>query len=159
MKSKIIFLIIFYLGVSPLFAQDADQVLSDYFEKTGGLLAWKQLHSMKIKADFEQAGMTFKAVILRKQPDLSRTEIEVQGDTIVQAFDGETGWMINPMTGTSDPQKMPMEMMAAMKEQKFESDLIDYKEKGNTIEMVGTEMVNGKETFKIRLITIFLGMS
>ena len=151
MKSKVLFFIIIYFVVSPLFGQDADQILSDYFDKTGGLQAWKELHSMKIKADFEQAGMTFKAVILRKQPDLSRTEIEVQGDTIVQAFDGETGWMINPMTGTSEPQKMPAEMIAAMKEQKFESDLIDYKDKGNSIELVGTEMVNDTETFKIRL--------
>ncbi len=151
MKSKYLLCILIFLGVSPLYAQDADQILSEYFNATGGLHTWKELRSMKIKANFEQDGMSFNALIFRKQPNLNRTEVEVQGDTIVQAYDGETGWMINPMMGTSEPQKMPAEMMEAMKEERFESDLIDYREKGNTVELVGTEMVNGEETFKIRL--------
>lgn len=140
-----------FLAISPVTAQNADQILSKYFEKTGGLAAWRNLYSMSIKAIFEQDGMSFNAVIFRKQPDLSRTEIEVQGNKIIQAYDGKTGWIINPMTGTSLPQKMPAEMMEVMKEEKFESDLIDYLDKGNTVDLEGKEMVNGKETFKIRL--------
>jgi len=140
-----------FLANSIVLAQDADQILSRYFENTGGLAAWKDLHSMSIKASFNQGGMTFEAIIYRKRPDLSRTEIEVQGNKIIQAYDGETGWIINPMTGTSVPQKMPPEMMEAMKEEKFESDLIDYGEKDNKVDLEGTEMVNGKETYKIRL--------
>jgi outer membrane lipoprotein-sorting protein len=151
MKSKLLFFILINLGISQLHAQDADQILSEYLDKTGGLNAWKELHSMTIKASFEQNGMAFNTVIYRKQPNLSRTEIEVQGNQVIQAYDGETGWMINPMTGTSEPQKMPEEMTEVMKEEKFESDLIDYKKKGNTVELIGTEAVNGVETFKIRL--------
>lgn len=135
-------------------AQDVDQILSNYYQKTGGIQSWKALKTMKIKANFEQGGMTFNALIFRKQPNLSRSEIEVQGSTIIQAYDGESGWMINPLMGTEEPQKMPAEMMEAMKDEKFESDLIDYKAKGNSIELVGTEMVNEMETYKIRLIKV-----
>jgi outer membrane lipoprotein-sorting protein len=151
MKLKVLFFIILSFYGHGSEAQDADQILSNYFKKTGGLQAWKELRTMKIRANFDQGGMTFNALIFRKQPNLSRTEVEVQGNTIVQAYDGETGWIINPMMGTAEPQKMPVEMMEAMKEEKFESDLIDYKDKGNTVELVGTEMVDTVETYKIRL--------
>jgi len=151
MKFRYFLFITTFLTISSVFAQDGDQILSRYFEETGGLATWKNLHSMSIKASFEQGGMTFNAIIYRKQPDLSRTEIEVQGNNIIQAYDGETGWIINPMAGTSAPQKMPAEMMEAMKEEKFESDLIDYAEKGNKVDLEGTEMIDGIETYKIRL--------
>jgi len=151
MKTKILLTLLLVLSFLVTEAQDADEIISNYFENTGGLDAWKELKSMKIKATFDQGGMQLNAVIYRKQPDLSRTEIVVQGKTIVQAYDGETGWMINPMMGSEDPQKMPAEMEEAMKDEKFESELIDYQEKGNTVELEGTEEVEGTETYKVKL--------
>ena len=151
MRTKII-LTFFTLIVSiVVYSQDADEILTNYFENTGGLNTWKNLKTMKIKATLDQGEMQLSAVIFRKEPDLSRTEIDVQGKTIVQAYDGVTGWMINPMMGSEEPQKMPEEMVEAMKEEKFESELIDYKEKGNTVDLEGTEVVEGTETYKIKL--------
>jgi outer membrane lipoprotein-sorting protein len=113
--------------------------------------AWKDLKSMKMTATFEQENMSLDAVIYREQPDKNRTEIIFEGSTIVQAYDGETGWMINPLAGTSEPQKMPDQMTEVMKEQKFESELVDYKEKGHKVELEGTEEVMGRQAYKIRL--------
>ncbi len=151
MRTRLLLTLLSVMVSMTVFSQDADEILTNYFENTGGLDTWKNLKTMKIKATFDQGGMQLTAVIFRKEPDLSRTEIDVQGKTIVQAYDGETGWMINPMTGSEDPQKMPEEMVEAMKEEKFESELIDYQEKGNTVDLEGTEMVEGTETYKIKL--------
>jgi outer membrane lipoprotein-sorting protein len=151
MKKKILIVFLLIFPAMSNMAQDADEIISNYLENTGGLDAWKELKTMKIKASFDQGGMQLNAVIYRKEPDKSRTEIIVQGKTIVQAYDGQTGWLINPMTGSEDPQKMPAEMEEAMKDEKFESELIDYKEKGNTVELEGTEEVEGTETYKIKL--------
>jgi outer membrane lipoprotein-sorting protein len=151
MKKKILLAIVLLFAGLVIQAQDADEIISNYFENTGGLEAWKELQTMKIKATFDQGGMQLNAVIYRKEPDMSRTEIVVQGKTIVQAYDGETGWLINPMMGSEDPQKMPPEMEEAMKDEKFESELIDYNEKGNTVELEGTEEVEGTATYKVKL--------
>jgi outer membrane lipoprotein-sorting protein len=151
MKIKFLLFAVFCLGSLVAEAQDADEIISRYFIKAGGLEAWKDLKSMKMEAIFEQENMSLQAVIYREQPDKNRSEIIFQGDTIVQAFDGETGWMINPMMGTSAPQKMPEEMAEMMKEQKFESELVDYREKGHMVELEGTESVAGSEAYKIKL--------
>ena len=151
MRTKIILTFFTMIVSIVVYSQDADEILTNYFENTGGLNTWKNLKTMKIKATLDQGEMQLSAVIFRKEPDLSRTEIDVQGKTIVQAYDGVTGWMINPMMGSEEPQKMPEEMVEAMKEEKFESELIDYKEKGNTVDLEGTEVVEGTETYKIKL--------
>jgi outer membrane lipoprotein-sorting protein len=151
MKIKILWIIVFFSLSFQGYAQDAGEIISGYFKKAGGLVAWKNLKSMKMTATFEQENMSLDAVIYRKQPDKNRTEIVFQENTIVQAYDGETGWMINPMMGTNEPQKMPEQMTEVMKEQKFESELVDYKEKGHKAELEGTEEIMGRQAYKIRL--------
>lgn len=132
-------------------AQDADQIISDYFKNTGGLDTWKDLQTMKIMLKLDQGQMQMNGVIYRKKPHFQRTEVMVQGSTIVQAYDGTTAWFINPMMGSNDPQKMPPEMTNSMKADKFESDLLDYKEKGHAVLFEGMETVGGVETYKIKL--------
>lgn len=133
------------------FSQDADEIINNYFENTGGLAAWNKLSSLKITMVMEMQGMQLEGTMYQKRPDKQRMDISVQGKTIVTAYDGEVGWMINPMMGSEDPQKMPPEAVEQMKEQKFESELLNYKEKGHSIELQGTEEVEGTETYKIQL--------
>ena len=133
------------------FSQDADEIINNYFENTGGLKAWNDLSSLKITMVMEMQGMQLEGTMYQKKPNKQRMEISVQGKTIITAYDGEVGWMINPMMGSEDPQKMPPEAVEQMKDQKFESELLNYKEKGNTIELQGTEEVEGTETYKIQL--------
>jgi outer membrane lipoprotein-sorting protein len=151
MKTKLLLAVLFSFSILVTQAQDVDEIIDNYFENTGGMEAWKDLNTMKIKVKLDQGQMQLNGIMYRKKPDLQRTEIMVQGQTIVQAYDGSTGWYINPMMGTSDPQKMPQEMVDAMKEEQFESEFIDYKGKGHTVELEGTEEVEGAETYKVKL--------
>jgi hypothetical protein len=81
-----------------------------------------------------------------------RVEIQVQGMTIVQVYDGAQAWMINPMTGRTAPEVMPAEMAKLMDEQAdMDGPLMDYKAKGHTVELLGKETVEGAECFKIKL--------
>ncbi len=151
MRKKVLLTVAFTVFVFSVYGQDADEIITNYIENTGGYDAWKDLKSMKMKVTIDQGQMQLNATMYRKNPDLQRTEVSVQGKTIVQAYDGTTGWFINPMMGSEDPQKMPQEMVDAIKEEKFESEFIDYKEKGHTIELEGIEEVEGAETYKIKL--------
>ena len=83
-----------------------------------------------------------------------RNESSVMGNSMIQVVDGSTGWMIRPtvMGGTGDPEDMPAEMV---KQQASALDpfgpLIGYKEKGNKVELVGKEKVDGKDTYHLKI--------
>jgi hypothetical protein len=57
-----------------------------------------------------------------------------------------------PFGGSSDPEKMTGEDLEGMSEQAdFDGPLIDYKEKGHTVELLGTEEVDGTDAYKLKL--------
>jgi outer membrane lipoprotein-sorting protein len=95
----------------------------------------------------------FSMVIYKKAPDLSRTEVDIQGQSMVQAFDGETAWMINPMMGSTEPQKLEGEMAKSIIDQaEFEDPFIDYAAKGNDVTLEGSDTIEGVECYKIKLV-------
>jgi hypothetical protein len=78
----------------------------------------------------------------------------VQGQKIIQVYDGTQGWMINPMTGSTDPIDIPAEELKSVKEQAdVDGFLIDWKAKGHNLELVGKEEVEGADTYHIKVTT------
>jgi outer membrane lipoprotein-sorting protein len=70
---------------------------------------------------------------------------------MVQAFDGQKGWMIVPMI-SSDPQELSGVQLDQAKEQaNMDGELYNYEKKGSTAEMGGKVNVEGKEMFRIKL--------
>ncbi|MDZ4683259.1 MAG: hypothetical protein SH848_20750 [Saprospiraceae bacterium] len=132
-------------------AQTADEILAKYFENTGGLDKWKSLEASKMIGTMSMQGMEFPGTIYSARPNKQRVEVSVQGKNIVQAYDGIDPWWINPFAGSEEPQKMPAEMSEEMTKAKFESEFLNYKEKGHTVELVGKETVEGTETWQIKL--------
>ncbi len=132
-------------------AQTADDILAKYFENTGGLQKWNSLASSKMIGTMSMQGMEFPGTIYSARPNKQRMEFSVQGKNIVQAYDGTDAWWINPFAGGEDPQKMPAEMSEEFTKAKFESEFINYKEKGHTVELVGKETIEGTETWQIKL--------
>lgn len=149
---KRIILPVALLLIAPcLFGQDVDKIINAYFKNSGGIDNWKNLQSMKIKAVMDQGQMQLKMTIYQTRDNMQRVEVQMQGQTIIQAHDGETGWMINPMMGSQSPVKMPQEMFEQMNQQKFESEFLDYKKKGHSVELEGTEAIEGHEAYKVKL--------
>jgi hypothetical protein len=79
-------------------------------------------------------------------------EFTFQGMTGVQAYDGKKAWMSMPFMGKKDPEAMPPEEAKSVAEQAdFDGPLMDYKEKGNTVELVGKEQVEGADAYKLKV--------
>ncbi|MFM9947839.1 MAG: outer membrane lipoprotein-sorting protein, partial [Saprospiraceae bacterium] len=132
-------------------AQSADDILAKYFENTGGLDKWKTLEASKMVGTMSMQGMEFPGTIYAARPNKQRVEVSVQGKNIVQAYDGTDPWWINPFAGSEDAQKMPAEMSEEMTKATFESEFLNYKEKGHAVELVGKETIEGAETWQIKL--------
>ncbi len=81
-----------------------------------------------------------------------RTEATLQGMTLVQAYDGQEGWKISPFQGRKDPEKMSADdTKALIEDAEIDGPLIDWKEKGSTVEYLGTEDVDGTLAHKLKV--------
>ena len=141
-------------AITPVCAMDADELVAKAIEASGGEKAMKAVNSLKTTGKFMTSGMEFPFSTYHVRPSMMRIEAEVMGATMIQAYDGETGWSINPMTGTSEPQKMsPMEMKGFKLQADMDGVLIDWKKKGYTIKYIGTDDVEGTEAHQLKLDT------
>jgi outer membrane lipoprotein-sorting protein len=124
-------------------AQTADEILNKYFENTGGVEKWKSLQSRKGLGKMSMQNMEFPITMYEKTPIKQRIEISVQGLQIVQAYDGTDAWMINPLQGGTTAVKLSDDESKEFRENDFQDDFIDYKTKGHTVELLGTEEIDG----------------
>ncbi|HAH34825.1 MAG TPA: outer membrane lipoprotein-sorting protein [Flavobacteriaceae bacterium] len=149
---KNLFVALTLLAVAPMTAQTADEILSNYFENTGGEAAWNALEGTKILGAINAQGMEIPIEIYSTKDGKQLVKINMQGQEMtMMSFDGETMWTTNFMTML--PEKSDTETTEMMKtnNQDFPSPFLNYKEKGYTVEYLGKETKEGTETFKLKL--------
>lgn len=135
-------------------AMDADELLGKYLEAMGGQEKLAERHSVKATGKFLTQGMEIPFVMYQERPARLRIEATFMGMEMVQCFDGEAGWSINPMMGGTDPQPMgDFETKSFKMQADMDGPLVDYAAKGYTVEYLGEDAVEGTATQKLRLDT------
>jgi outer membrane lipoprotein-sorting protein len=135
-------------------AMDADELIAKNLEALGGLDKIKSIDSAKFTGKFLTQGMEFPFTMIQKRPNMIRIEAEVMGATMVQCFNQDSGWSINPMTGSADPQPMGgMEEKSFKLQADMDGPLVDYAAKGYTVEYLGEEEVEGTPAYKLKVDT------
>lgn len=133
-------------------AQTVDEVIAKNIQAHGGLDKLKSLQSLRITAKFSQGSFRADFRQENKRPEKVREELIIQGLTQVQAYDGKTGWQINPFGGRKDPELMSQDdMKSLIVDADMDGPLVNYKEKGHIAELVGHDSVEGTDCFKIKL--------
>jgi len=127
----------------PLQAQDLglDALLARHFDALGGIDMIRGIETMQGTGRMT-VGPGMEAAFTRyaKRPNKVRLEIEIQGMTGIQAYDGETAWWFMPFMGHTAPEPMPADMLEAMlQEADMDGPLVDYEAKGNQVELLGME--------------------
>lgn len=145
------FFVMLLLASSTTFAQTADEVIEKYFTAIGGKEKLLALKSAKMTAKIKAQGQEFPVVMLQKAPNLQKMVLVFQGKEITQmAFDGNEGWSTNFMT--MKPEKIEAEESENMKlEMDFPDAFLDYKSKGYSILLEGSENIEGTDCHKIKL--------
>jgi len=135
-------------------AQDLslDEILAKHFEvmNTEKL---SHLESLNAKGKVISRGMEMPFNQMIKQGGKIRLEVTVQGNQMVQAFDGEHAWMVAPWTGTDEPQDMDADQTEQLKNQSdFTGKLWNWKDKVQSLELVGKEDMEGTEVYKLKMV-------
>jgi hypothetical protein len=141
------------------YAQEAkqmtvDQLVAKNVEAKGGAEALHALQSVKLTGKMLVNGgqLELGYAQTKKRPGAVRTEVSLQGMTAVQAYDGEEGWKISPFQGRKDPEKMSADdTKSLIEDAEVDGALVDWKEKGSTVEYLGTEDVDGTLAHKLKV--------
>ncbi len=150
-KSFIAVLFLFALS-SNVFSQSVDDVIDSHVKAMGGLDKINAVKTVKYTGTFSGMGADIPVTITIKRQDKIKMDMNFQGMSLIQAYDGTTGWSINPFNGKKDAEKMPAEEVKDMKENaEWEGQLINYKDKGYKVELIGKEDMEGSEAYKIKL--------
>jgi len=138
---------------APLSAQTVDSILAKYVQTIGGTARIQAVQSLRRTGRFTGGG-GFEAVVVQenKRPNRVRQEFSLQGMTGINAYDGATGWKIEPWQGKKDPEALSEEEMRdIIEESDFDGPLINYQQKGNRVEFVGMDQVEGTDAFKLKV--------
>ncbi len=144
-----------FISVSS-FAQTVDEIVDKHIAALGGADKLKSVNTIVAERSLSVQGMDIPTVSTLVVNKAVRSESTVMGNSMVQAFDGTNAWMIRPtmMGGTGEPENMPAEQLKQLKSQLDPfGPLFNYKEKGNKVELVGTEKVDKKDTYHLKVTT------
>ena len=140
------------LAPAGAFAETADEVVAKWVAARGGAEKIKALQSAEMKFKANQQGLEFPGKMDWKRPGKMRLEMTIQGKTMVQAYDGKTAWMIMPFLGSLDPQVMSSDdAKEVIEEADLDGPMFDAKSKGNTVELLGKEDVEGSPAWKLKV--------
>jgi hypothetical protein len=86
------------------------------------------------------------------RPRKMRFELEFNGQTAVQIYDGASGWKLRPFLGRRvvEPYNAD-ELKISSMQADLDGPLVDYAAKGTKVELVGAEKVEGRETYKVKM--------
>jgi hypothetical protein len=91
-------------------------------------------------------------VLEMKRPRMTRLEIEFQGHKAVQVYDGKKGWKLRPFLGRHEVEPFSAEeLRAASRQAELDGPLIDWADKGSTVNLLGTEQVEGRDAYELEV--------
>ncbi len=132
------------------YTQSVNEIISKHNEVTGQDKLVK-IETYTVEAVVSQMGMEIPMNMKMKRPDKFIMEMDIQGQTMIQAFNGQSGWTIIPMM-SSEPQELTDDQLAQAKQQAvIDGPFYKMEEQGLTAELVGKDEKNGKEVFHIKL--------
>jgi outer membrane lipoprotein-sorting protein len=135
-------------------AQTADEIIAKHVTAMGGMEKLRAVKSMRLTGKMTLGpGLEAPAVMEFKRPTNVRLEITLQGMTAVQAFDGANAWQIMPFQGNKNPEPMGVDERKDIEEESdfVEGPLVNYKEKGHKVELIGKDKVEGSDAYKLKV--------
>jgi hypothetical protein len=146
---KIVFVLGGLLVAVAINAQSLEEIVKTYstamkYDKLAGV------NSIKITGKMSAMGMEMPMVMFMKNPNKVKVVISFNGQEMVSVFDGEKGYTISPITGSSDPVELTGDQLAQIQEKSaFKNELLNYFKKGQ-LTLEGQENVNDKPAFKLK---------
>ena len=155
----------------------ATEIVSRNVAARGGLQAWRAVQTLSFSGKMQAGGdnrpslpkvgsrreqkvatprptaqveLPFKMEMKRTRK--LRVELQFNGQTAIQVYDGVNGWKMRPFLNRRDYEPYTAEETKAASEQAdLDGPLVDYAAKGTIVEVAGMEKVNGRDNYRLKL--------
>ena len=140
-------------GFAALQAQTADEIIDRHITAIGGKAAWAKVNSIKMEGSLDVQGTEVTIVVTKLQGKGMRQDITAMGMAGYRIVTPASGTTFMPFQGQSTAVAMtPEELNASVDQLDIRGVLMDYKEKGHSIELAGKETINGMECFRLAVV-------
>ena len=139
-------------GAAPA-AWTADSVIARYLEARGGAARIREVRTERMIGRITLAsGRSGSDTIELARPLRIRTTIHLGDRVLVQGYDGDTAWTVNPLWGDSAPH--PLDSATAMNViagADMDGPLEDYAAKGERVRLAGADTADGRLAWALRV--------
>jgi zinc protease len=146
---KLLSVIAGLFAVAVLNAQSLDEIVKNYtVAMKSDILAG--ITSIKITGKISAMGMEMPMVMFMKNPNKIKVINSINGQDMVSVFDGEKGYMINPMMGSGNPVELTGDQLKQVQNSNaFRNELLNRFKNGQ-LTLEGQENVKDKPAFKLK---------
>ena len=133
-------------------AQTADDIIDKYINALGGKAKLVTLNSVKMTGSLSVQGTDVAVTVTKLHNVGVRSDFEVMGTSNYQIIAVNKGVTFMPIQGMSSPTDMTEDQIKAGQTQlDVQSVLLDYKTKGTTVELAGTEKIGDEDNYKLKI--------
>jgi hypothetical protein len=141
-----------FCGIMAFAQPTAEEIVSKHIQAIGGAENWKKVNTMVMEGSMNVMGNDVDIKVFQENNKGNRVDISVAGMTGFNLITDKKGWNYMPFQGQTTPEPMTEEdVKEAADDLDIQGSLVDYKEKGHTIELLGTEEVEGTECYKLKV--------
>lgn len=120
-------------------SRKAERIIEKHIKAMGGKKL-RSIETVTVSGQVTMMGFDAPFTLRMKRPNHSRMDMIMMGRDVVQAFDGEKAWWINPFLGATSPTEMPADFaMQLLRWSELESPLVDYRRKHHRVRYLGEE--------------------
>lgn len=137
-----------------LAAQTLDDILARYFETRGGLAKIEAVRSQRISGRISFGPDAEGTLVVEMaRPGKMRQQLTLHGKTTIQATNGKTGWSVT-LPGEPTPKPLSAGELKNMEGgADFDGPLVDYRRRGNRVELAGRVKVEDRDAWKLVITT------
>jgi hypothetical protein len=155
----------------------AAEIVDKNVAARGGLAAWRAVNTLEMKGKLDAGGNNRPTLQIpgQKTPNMAlpqrpteqaqlpfvmdlgrgrkkRLEIQFNGQTSVQVYNGTQGWKLRLFLNRHQVENYtPEELKAAATESDLDGFLIDYQARGSKVELEGVDKVNGHDAYNLKV--------
>jgi hypothetical protein len=133
----------------------AAQIVEKNVAARGGLQAWRAVQTLSMSGKLEAGGTQNTELpfsLEMKRPRKTRLELQFNGQTAVQVYNGANGWKLRPFLNRRQVEPYtPDELKAASMQADLDGPLMDYSGKGTKVEVQGIQPVEGRQAYNLKL--------
>lgn len=128
-----------------------ERIIKKHIKAVGGK-AMKQDRARQAFGRAELLGFELPFVLWMQRPNLSRLDMTIREQSIIQACDGRVAWWVNPFLGVSTPEEMPEEIARhVILWSDFDGPLIGHREAGTRVDYMGRVKLDTGAAHRLKL--------